>query len=58
MKLYKIKDALAVVWFFVLAILQDKKYYKTVLYLLFIGMLMDLIITFSNIGDINIQFQY
>ena len=55
MKLYKIKDAIAVFWFFIIVILQYKKYYNTVLILLFIGMILDLIITISQIGEIKVD---
>jgi|COG998Drversion2_1049125.scaffolds.fasta_scaffold3844660_1 hypothetical protein len=55
MKLYKIKDAIAVFWFFIILILQYKKYYNTVLILLFIGMILDLIITISQIGEIKVD---
>jgi hypothetical protein len=55
MKLYKIKDAIAVFWFFIILILQYKKYYNTVLILLFIGMILDLIITTSQIGEIKVD---
>ncbi len=55
MKLYKIKDAIAVFWFFIIVILQYKKYYNTVLILLFVGMLLDLIITVSQIGEIKVE---
>ena len=55
MKPYKIKDAIAVFWFFIILILQYKKYYNTVLILLFIGMILDLIITISQIGEIKVD---
>jgi hypothetical protein len=55
MKLYQIKDAMAVFWFFIILILQYKKYYNTVLILLFIGMILDLIITISQIGEIKVD---
>ena len=55
MKLYKIKDAIAVFWFFIILILQYKKYNNTVLLLLFIGMILDLIITISQIGEIKVD---
>ncbi len=55
MKLYKIKDAIAVFWFFIIVILQYKKYYNTVLIFLFIGMILDLIITISQIGEIKVD---
>jgi hypothetical protein len=55
MKLYKIKDAIAVFWFFIILILQYKKYYNTVLIFLFIGMILDLIITISQIGEIKVD---
>ena len=49
MKIYKIKDTIAIFWFLILCILQYNKYYNTVLCMLFIGMLGDLIISVSNI---------
>ncbi len=55
MKLYQIKDAIAIFWFFIILILQYKKYYNTVLILLFVGMLLDLIITVSQIGEIKVE---
>ena len=55
MKLYQIKDAIAIFWFFIILILQYKKYYNTVLILLFIGMILDLIITISQIGEIKVD---
>jgi len=55
MKLYQIKDAVAIFWFFIILILQYKKYYNTVLILLFVGMLLDLIITVSQIGEIKVE---
>ena len=51
MKIYKIKDTIAIFWFFFICILQYNKYYNTVLFLLFLGMLGDLVISVSNIGD-------
>lgn len=55
MKIYKIKDTIAIFWFFFICILQYNKYYNTVLFLLFLGMLGDLVISVSNIGDSNIK---
>ena len=48
-------QAIAVFWFFIIVILQYKKYYNTVLILLFIGMILDLIITISQIGEIKVD---
>lgn len=55
MKIYKIKDTMAIFWFFIICILQYNKYYKTVLFLLFLGMIGDLVISVTNIGDSNIK---
>jgi hypothetical protein len=55
MKIYKIKDTMAIFWFFIICILQYNKYYKTVLLLLFLGMIGDLVISVTNIGDSNIK---
>lgn len=55
MKIYKIKDTVAIFWFFIICILQYNKYYKTVLLLLFLGMIGDLVISVTNIGDSNIK---
>ena len=55
MKLYKIKDGSAgIIWFPLLILLQLQKKYKVVTCLLAIGMLMDIIITFSDIGNYDI----
>ena len=58
MKLYKLKDKLAIFWFFILLCLQYNKYYKVVMLLLFIGMIFDLIITITNIGEFRIPLYY
>ena len=55
MKIYKVKDTIAIFWFFVICILQYNKYYNTVLILLFFGMIGDLVISITNIGDVNIN---
>jgi len=55
MKVHQLKDTMAIFWFFVIAILQYKKYYKTVLCLLVIGMVGDLIVATTNIGDEDIS---
>lgn len=55
MKIYKLKDTVAIFWFFVICILQHKKYYNLVLGLLFIGMLGDLMISITNIGNLDIK---
>jgi hypothetical protein len=46
---------MAIFWFFIICILQYNKYYKTVLLLLFLGMIGDLVISVTNIGDSNIK---
>ena len=56
MKLYKIKDTLAIFWFFILIILQYNKKYNVVIILLTIGMLADLFVTATDIGELNIVF--
>ena len=56
MKLYKIKDTLAIFWFFILIILQYNKKYNVVIILLTIGMLGDLFVTATDIGELNIVF--
>ena len=56
MKLYKIKDTLAIFWFFILIILQYNKKYKVVIILLTTGMLADLLVTSTDIGELNIVF--
>ena len=55
MKVYKLKDTLAIFWFFIIAMLQYKRYYKTVLFLLVIGMFADLVISVSDIGDKDVN---
>jgi len=55
MKLYKLKDISAIFWFFFIAILQYKKYYNVVLFLLFVGMLEDLVTSVTDIGNTNIK---
>lgn len=55
MKIYKFKDTAAIFWFFIICILQYKKYYNIVLGLLFIGMIGDLIISVTNVGNIDIN---
>ncbi len=55
MKVHKLKDTLAIFWFFVIVILQYNKYYNSVMYLLVIGMLGDLIVATTNIGDTDIS---
>ena len=55
MKIYKFKDTAAIFWFFFICILQYKKYYNVVLGLLFIGMIGDLIISVTNVGNIDIN---
>ncbi len=55
MKIYKFKDTAAIFWFFIICILQYKKYYNVVLGLLFIGMIGDLIISVTNVGNIDIN---
>jgi hypothetical protein len=54
MKLYKFKDAGAVFLFIIIIILQYKKYYNLVLVLLTLGMFIDLLVSITNIGDIDI----
>ena len=56
MKLYKIKDTFAIFWFFILIILQYNKKYNVVIILLTIGMLADLLVTVTDIGELNIVF--
>ena len=55
MKVHKLKDTVAIFWFFVIALLQYNKYYTTVMALLFMGMLGDFIIATSDIGDEDIN---
>ena len=52
-RLYQMKDGLAVVWFLVLAYLQHNKQYKLVMVLLLLGALADLIFSLTNIGMVN-----
>jgi len=56
MKVYKLKDTMAIFWFFIICILQYNKYYNTVLFLLSIGMIGDLVISVTDVGDKNIYF--
>ena len=51
MKVYKLKDSIAILWFIVIALLQYKKYYRMVMILLLFGAVGDLIISVTNIGD-------
>ena len=55
MELYKIKDAAAVVWFFILVVLQWNGFYNTVLVLLFFGMVTDLAMSMTDIGKLDIK---
>lgn len=55
MKIYKLKDRIAIFWFLIISILQYKKYYNIVLFLLFIGMLGDLVISVTDIGNTDIK---
>ena len=55
MKLYKLKDTIAIFWFFIIIFLLYKKNNSLVIFLLFIGMLLDLVITITDIGDIEIK---
>ena len=48
MKLYKIKDTIAIGWFFILLLLLHYKYYTVVTVLLTMGMLADLLITLTD----------
>lgn len=52
-RLYQMKDGLAVIWFLVLAYLQHNKQYKLVMVLLLLGALADLIFSLTNIGMVN-----
>ena len=56
MKLYKLKDSIAILWFVALAFLQYNKYYRFVMILLIFGAVGDLIISATNIGDTRIDF--
>ena len=51
MKIYKIKDTMAIIWFFILIILQLRGHYRVVTVLLTIGMILDLIISVTDFGD-------
>ncbi len=55
MKLYKLKDGMAIIWFIAIILLQYYKYYITVIVLLTIGMLFDLAVVTTNIGSIDIS---
>lgn len=55
MKLYKIKDTIAILWFIILVFLQYNKYYNTVLVLLTLGAIGDLIVSVTNIGETDIN---
>tara|TARA_B100001287_G_C22507112_1_gene446446 strand:- start:555 stop:779 length:225 start_codon:yes stop_codon:yes gene_type:complete len=55
MKLYKLKDTMAVPWFFILSYLQYNKYYKIVMWLLVIGGLLDLMISVTELGELEIN---
>jgi hypothetical protein len=54
MKLYKLKDTIAIFWFFILIILQYYKKYTLVSMLLTLGMLGDLFVSVTDIGDIEL----
>ena len=55
MKVYKLKDSIAILWFVALAFLQYNKYYRVVMILLIFGAAGDLIISVTNIGDTSID---
>ena len=55
MKLYRLKDTIAIFWFFVLIILQYKKRYTLVIILLTLGMLADLFISVTSIGELEVN---
>ena len=55
MKLFKLKDTIAVLWFFILAYLQYNKYYNSVMSLLIIGGLIDLIVSKTQIVEYDID---
>ena len=59
MKVYRLKDTLAIGWFFILIILQYKKKYTLVIILLAIGMIADLFVSVTNIGgmEVNVPFK-
>jgi len=56
MKLHKIKDSVAVGWFIIIIILLYYKNNKVVIGLLTIGLLGDLFISLTDIGDRDILF--
>ncbi len=51
MKIYKIKDTMAILWFFIIILLQLRGHYHVVTVLLTIGMILDLIISVTDFGD-------
>lgn len=51
MKIYKIKDTMAILWFFIIILLQLRGHYRVVTFLLTIGMILDLIISVTDLGD-------
>ena len=55
MKVYKVKDTIAILWFFIIILFQYNKYYNTVLVLLTLGMLCDLMVCITNAGDVDID---
>ena len=55
MKVYSLKDTLAIFWFFILIILQYKKKYTLVIILLTIGMITDLFVSVTNIGEMEVN---
>jgi hypothetical protein len=57
MKLYRLKDTIAIFWFFILIILQYKKRYTLVIILLSFGMLADLFISVTDIGELEVNTQ-
>jgi len=57
MKLFKLKDTIAVLWFFILAYLQYNKYYNSVMSLLIIGGLLDLLVSITQIGEVDIDIE-
>ena len=57
MKLFKLKDTIAVLWFFILAYLQYNKYYNSVMCLLVIGGLLDLLVSITQIGEVEINIE-
>jgi len=54
MKLYKIKDAFAILWFLILILLQHYKYYKLVTIFLLSSLLTDLVFTITDIGAYSV----